>query len=123
MIKDFPKAIKSFSDEAIAEEMFSDEVLKDMMPGAELIESKRTKYDGQPGALSIYVMLQERAGMQILYYQVQHVFLFSKKLVSVQCMIGGVSKNIDKIQSLYFAYFPLFMQIGNSVVIHDKWEE
>ncbi|MCK4401944.1 hypothetical protein KAW08_06560 [bacterium] len=124
LIKDLPSQVKIFSDEDIAKEMFSEEVIKSMLPGnSKLLEHRQTKYDGQQGALSSFVMVQERSGIQIFSYVFQHAFIYSKKMIFVQCTVGGLSSNSKKIEKLYKSYAPLFIQIGNSIVIHDKWNK
>lgn len=123
LIKDLPSQAEIYSDEDIAEEMFSEEVMRSMFQGdSKLLEHKRTKYDGQPGALSSFVMIQENSGVQIFSYILQHAFIYSNKMISIQCMVGGLSANREKLDELYSSYSLLFIQIGNSIVIHDKWE-
>lgn len=124
LIKDLPLQVKMFSDEEIAKEIFTEEVIKSMFPGnSKLLEHQQTKYDGQPGAIGSFEMVQERSGIQIHIYVLQHVFIYSKKMISIQCTVGGLSANSDKIENLYKSYVPLFIQIGNSIVIHDKWQK
>lgn len=124
LIKDLPSEIKMFSDEKIAKEIFTEEIMKSMVSeNSKLLEHQQTKYDGQPGAISSFVMVQERSGIQLYSYVLQHIFVYSKKMVSIQCMVGGPFSNNDKIDNLYKSYAPLFIQIGNSVILHDKWEQ
>jgi len=124
LIKELPSEVKMFTDEELAKEMFTEEVMKSMFPGnSKLLEHQKTEYDGQSGAISSFVMVQERNGIQIYSYVLQHVFVYSKKMVSIQCTVGGLSSNNDKIENLYKSYVPLFIQIGNSIVLHDKWNK
>ena len=122
-IHDLPKGIEIFSEDEIAEEMFSKETIKAMiLPNSEIIQNIETKYDGQPGALTIYATNQERMGLKLLMYTVQHMFLYSRKLIGIECSIGGLASNHEKLKEMANQYTPLFKQIGISVVIHDKWE-
>jgi len=124
LVKDLPSQVKMFSDEDVAKEMFSEEVIKSMFPGnSQLLEHTQTKYDGQPGALSSFAMVQERSGIQIFSYVLQHAFIYSGRMVSVQCTVGGLASNNENIQSLYKEYLPVFIQIGNSIILHDKWNK
>jgi len=124
VIKDLPSQIKILSDEDIAKEMFSEEVIKSMFPGnSKLLEHIHTKYDGQQGALSSFATVGEQSGLQLYSVSLQHIFIYSKKIICIRCTVGGLLKNSREIEELYINYFPLFLQIGNSIVINDKWNK
>ncbi|MFH1061883.1 MAG: hypothetical protein V1747_03235 [Candidatus Omnitrophota bacterium] len=124
LIKDLPSEVRIFSDADIAKEMFSKESVKLMMgEGYELIDHLQTKYDGQPGALSVFLVVQEQVGIKIFTYMMQHAFIYSKKMVAIQCSIGGALSKRDSIEEKYRDYELVFKQIGNSLVIEDKWSQ
>lgn len=121
-IWDIPEA-GDFSDEEIVQEIFSEEGMKLLLgPNSKLLKHMLTKYDGQPGALSSGVTVEERSGIKVCSYFLRHTFVYSKKVVLVGCAVIGLLSNANKIEELYKKYEPLFLQIGNSIVIHDKWE-
>lgn len=124
LIKNIPTQASFFSEKELIQEMFSEETMKAMVgPNSKLLEHIQTKYDGQSGALSSFAIVQERSGIKIFSYILQHTFIYSKKMICIQCMVGGLASNATKIGELYKSYVPLFIQIGNSIVIQDKWEK
>lgn len=123
-IKDTPKVLSLLPKEDLVNEAFSDDALKEMVPkGAVFISGKQTEYDGEPGAWMIYSIEEQRAGMAFKMYILQQIFFYSGKMITVQCSIGGLTQFDDKVHEIFNQYVPLFQQIGNSVVIHNKWEK
>jgi len=122
LIKEQPSFLKHFSSEDISEVMFTQETLKEMIPeGAIFIKGEQTKYDGQPGAWMVYVTQSERAGLRAEMYNLQHMFLYSGKMISLGCSVGGFANASPTVEQEFTRYLPLFHLIGNSIVIHDKW--
>ena len=122
LIKEQPSFLKLFSSEDISEVMFTKETLKEMIPqGATFIKGEQTKYDGQPGAWMVYVTQSERAGIKMEMYNLQHMFLYSGKLITLGCSVGGLAGSGATVEQEFTRYLPLFQLLGNSIVIHDKW--
>ena len=124
IIKDTPKFLSLLPAEEMAKEAFSDEALHEMVPpGGSYINGEMTRYDGQTGAWMIYSITSERAGMTTKMYSLQHMFFYKDKMVAVQCMVGGLEQAKDGLYGEFSKYLPLFQQIGNNIVIHDKWQD
>jgi len=124
MIKGLPYQFESFSEEQIAQALFSKESFKSSLPkNSTLIRYKQTCYDGQPGYIGSFKTIRKRSGFQILVYFLNHVFIYSKKIIIVQCQVLGSPLDREEVSRIYKNYLPLFMQIGNSIVIHDKWNK
>lgn len=120
-IKDQPSSMKLFS-----EAMFTQETLKEMVAfdkGATFIKGEQTKYDGQPGAWVVYMTRSERAGLRAEIYVLQHMFLYSGKLIVLDCSVGGLAGSTPAVEQEFTRYLPLFQLIGNSIVIQDKWKK
>lgn len=124
IIKDTPMVLSLLPAEEMAKEAFSSEALHEMVPpGGSYINGEMTKYDGQIGAWMIYSTVSERAGMTMKMYSLQHMFFYERKMVAVQCMVGGLEQEKDSLYGVFKGYLPLFQQIGNSIIIHDKWQK
>jgi hypothetical protein len=124
LIKDIPSFMKFFSSEDTSDEMFNQETLKEIVPeGADFIKGERTDYNGQPGAWMTYITRTEHAGMRAEIYTLQHMFMYSGKLIMLQCSIGGLAGSAKAVEQEFARYLPLFQLIGNSVVIQDKWKK
>lgn len=122
LIKDIPNEVSVMPAEDIAKEAFSGDALKEMMPpGGEFIKGEQTKYDGQPGAWAIFSINSQRAGMTMKMYTLQHMFIYGGKTVSIQCMVGGLEQMSGNLNQEFNSYIPLFQQIGNSIIVPDKW--
>ncbi len=122
LIKDLPSFMKLLSFEELSKEMFTQDALKQMIPeSAIFIKGDSTKYDGQPGAWMIYVMESERAGLKAEMYILQHMFLYSGKIILIQCGVSGLHGSAAKLEDEFNRNLPLFQFIGNSIIIHDKW--
>jgi len=122
LIKDQPSFMKLFSSKALSDVMFTQETLKEMVPeSATFIKGEQTKYDGQIGAWMTYIIRTERAGMRGEIYTLQHMFLYSGKLIMLQCAVGGLANSSSTVEQEFTRYLPLFQLLGNSIVIHDKW--
>ncbi len=122
LINDQPSFMRVFSSENISDVMFEQETLRELIPeGASFIKGAPTKYDGQPGAWMIYMMESESAGQYAEFYTLQHMFLYSGKLIVLQYSIGGLLDSVKTVEQEFGRYLPLFQLLGNSTVIHDKW--
>ena len=42
-------------------------------------------------------------------------------MVSIQCMVGGLEQASRNLSQEFDSYVPLFQQIGNSIIVPDKW--
>ncbi len=122
LIKDIPSFMELLSTEELSYEMFTQETLKQMVPeGATFVKGEQTKYDGQPGAWMIYVIQSQRAGLTVEIYMLQHMFLYSSKLILLQCGVAGLAGSTSTAEQEFTRYLPIFQLIGNSIVIYDKW--
>lgn len=122
LIKDIPSEVSAMSADDIAKEAFSGDALKEMVPpGGEFIKGEQTKYDGQPGAWAVFSINSQRAGMTMKMYTLQHMFIYGGKMVSVQCMVGGLEQMSGNLNQEFNSYIPFFQQIGNSIIAPDKW--
>ncbi len=123
-IRDLPVETKSFSEQEIADIMFSPDGLKNTVPDDMLfLKGEATKYDAQPGAWRIGSLIGTRAGLEFEGYTLQQMLIYSGKLVVLECSVGGLSKAGNAPGALFSQYLPLFQLMGNSIIIHDKWEK
>lgn len=124
-VHELPEAASWLTSEEIADEMFSPEDLADYVPdSARYITGDRTKIDGECGAWIQYYLESEKAGMRCAMYNLRYMFVYSGKLVSLECGIGGaLVGEAEILKELFDSYLPLFQLIANSIVIHNKWEE
>jgi len=124
MIKEPPSLMRHFSSKDISDVMFAKETLGELLPErAIFIKGDRTEYDGEPGAWIVYTMQSERAGLKAETYMLQHMFLHSGKLISLQCAVSGLPQSAAKLKQEFTGYLPLFELLGNSIAIHDKWNK
>jgi len=124
LIKDMPKVLSLMPDGDIAKEVFAEQALPEIIPpGGSFINGQSTKYDGQEGAWMIYSMEMDRAGIKMKMYTLQQMFIYSGKLINVQSTVGGLVYTDNNLYAIFTGYLPLFQQIGNSIVIHDKWNK
>jgi len=124
LIKNMPKVLSLMPDEEIAKEVFAEQALREIIPpGGSFINGQPTKYDGQEGAWIIYSIEMDRAGMKMKMYTLQQMFLYSGKMISVQSTVGGLASPDSNLHTVFTGYLPLFQQISNSIVIHDKWNK
>ncbi|MDD5327841.1 MAG: hypothetical protein PHY02_08520 [Phycisphaerae bacterium] len=123
-IKEQPSFMKLFSSDDISQAMFAQETLNELVPeGAIFIKGEPTKYEGQPGAWLIYISQAERAGLRAEMYILQQMFMYSGKLIVLECSVGGLVDSAATVEQEFTRYLPLFQLIGNSIVLHDKWAE
>ncbi len=121
LIKNQPFFMRFFSSKHISDVMFSSKTIKELTPeGAIFIKGEKATYDGQPGAWLIYAMQSERAGLTAETYMIQHIFLYSGKMIMLQCGVGGLANSSPKVEQEFTRYRPVFQLIGNSIIIHDK---
>ena len=122
LIKDQSSFMALLPSKDISDAMFTPENLKGIIPeGATFIKGEQAKYDGQPGAWMTYKIQTERAGLRAEIYTLNHMFLYSGKLVTLQCGVAGLADSAATVENEFARYLPLFQLIGNSIVIHDKW--
>ncbi len=122
MIKEQPSFMRHFSSRDISDVMFAKETLGELLPErATFIKGDRTEYDGEPGAWIVYAMQSERAGLKAETYTLQNMFLYSGKLITLQCAVSGLPGSAAKLKQEFTGYLPLFTLIGNSIRIPDKW--
>jgi hypothetical protein len=110
LIKDQSSFTKLFLSEDLYDEMFTQEALKEMIPeSATFIKGKQTKYDGEPGAWMTYMVRAERAGARTEVYILQHMFLYSGKLIMLQCNVGGLAGSGATVEQEFTRYllFPV----------------
>lgn len=123
-IKDQPSFMKLFSSKDISDVMFTQETLKEIVPeGATFIKGEPTQYDGQPGAWMIYMSQSERAALRAEMYILQHMLLYSGKLIVFECSVGGLAGSAPTVEQEFTRYFPLFQLLGNRIVIQNKWKK
>jgi hypothetical protein len=95
--------------------------LKEMFPpNTRIMSASVTKYDGAPGLLCVYVMQAERAGCRLEMHTVQHMVFHKGKLLIFECSVGGLADS-PGIPSLFQESKRLFIMMGNSIVLQDKW--
>ena len=112
--------LKAFSSEDISDVMFAPENLKELDPeGATFVMGNQTKYDGQPGAMTVLEMDSERAGFRSRNHMLTHMFLYSGKLVSVRCSVSGLSENATLLRGVFEKNVFLFQMIGNGFFIQS----
>lgn len=98
------------------------ELRKLVPPEYQFIKGTPTEYEGEKGALLIFSGQVERAGMKVDIYFMQHIFLYSGKLIGLQCSVGDSAGNKNLV-ALFDEYAPLFQHMGNTIVIHNKWKK
>jgi len=112
----------SMSDDDFARDTLSAQPKDLLPPGATLLNWAKTKYDGQPGYWISGSMKTERAGISAREYFLSHNFIYSGRIVSIQCAVIGYGDERD-IYAAFKHSLPIFILIGNSIVIHDKWNQ
>jgi hypothetical protein len=109
LIDKTPTFLKVFSSENLMDALSTDSMLQEMIPdGSDFIEGGVTKYDGQAGCWIVYNMNTERAGFKLTIYTIQHMFFYSGKTITVQCMVAGSTVNKSAIKDQFDSYLPLF---------------
>ena len=117
LITEIPDKI---SPDAIAKMVFTKTGMKMLPPDSIFIDGEETKYDGQPGAWRKYYTIKENNETATEMYVLQHMFIYGKDMIYIQCAVGRLKKIDKKLLKEFNSYLPLFQQIGNSVIIYDK---
>jgi hypothetical protein len=124
-INDLSGELIMYSDEEVAEILFSEEIIKQSFKDQEILFNKQTKYEGQNGSITITYVRISRAGIDLYIISCIHRFIYNRELVSVNCTYGvsdEYTKNIDvKKQFVKFRLLNNF--IGNSIILENKWSK
>lgn len=107
------------------DETFSPEGLKDMVPaGARIVESKRTKIDGQPAGYCAYLLADERATLKMLLRVQNSVVYYRGHVVFVAFTIGDsdAKGSVEKVEARARQFASLFQLMANSVIIHNQYK-
>lgn len=86
-----------------------------------VISVEKTKYEGLPGTRIEAQGFVERAGYKFTSYIMLHFLLYSKKLIVIACSVQGHPSEAERIKKLFTEYKPLFILIGNSIILEDLW--
>lgn len=123
-INDLPEESRLLSEQDLVDTIFSSEGIKSMVPQESLIRGVgRTKYDAQPGVWVIYFIRGERAGIKSHSFTLQHLLIYSGKLVSLQCSVGGLLGDNRTVEAVFNEYLTLFRLMGNSIILYNKWDD
>lgn len=118
-IGEFPKDLVVPSTEDDWNNIYSIDNLKSSLPkGDVFIKGGQTKYDGQPGAWTIYSTVIDQGKLKM--YVLNHNFYWSGKGISITCYAVGPKRYDKRISSVFNENLPLFIKIGDSVIIQDK---
>ncbi|MBL0041651.1 MAG: hypothetical protein IPP28_11550 [Xanthomonadales bacterium] len=106
------------------DELFDPLGLRDFTPdGGKFISGAKTTIDGQPAAWVNFFHEIDTAGIRIRSIEITYITYFDNKLIFFSCSVGeSARKPVEELQVWYKAYFPLFQQMANSIVIHSKWK-
>jgi hypothetical protein len=120
-----PSELKNFSDKDIAENLFKPEFAESILPeNSKLIVANPTKYDGESGILVYYVTQMSRSGANFASIVVSHRFLYQRHAVdftiAYSMLITSTQKQISQQQS--DSFLGLAIQMGNSIVLFDKYK-
>ena len=119
-----PAELRGFSDYEIGEWLLDPANLEEMLPaGANVISAVRTSYDGEPGLLFSYIMLQSRAGVELVTVLHSQWFVYRRNTVdfTVSYAIPMVGSPRPLEQSEADALAILAMLLGNTIVLMDKY--
>ncbi len=122
MVQKLPAFAGILMQGEVAREVFSENLHELLPPGATFIDGSQTKIDGEPGAWTKYYYETERAGMKCGMYTLKYILFYEKKMFVLQCIVGGNVNDPEILKDAFNTYLPLFQLVGNSIVIHDKWE-
>ena len=101
---------------------FDRDVVKEFFPAnAEIIDGASTKYDGEPGFWVTFKSTEERAGIPMVLYTLGHAVVYDDVMIWEQLMVGGMEPFEWFVKERFKASIPLFMAMGNDLVIHDKY--
>lgn len=124
-IEPLPQILQPLTDKEIAQSMFDTEAINNNLPeDATLIAQKQTYYDGELGLLLTYYQLISNAGFDFFVTTVSHKFIYKHKIVDVVITYSVLLTNPSEIhykQEESDLFLLLALQIGNSIVIMDKW--
>jgi len=93
---------------------------EDMKAFGDVLFVLHTKYDGEPGVLVEGSMNKQRAGMDLHMHYLAHMFGHKGNLVMVSCASYGTTQEMA--DNLFKQDVFDFFQIGNSIVLYDKWK-
>lgn len=120
LIKEIPEALTIFSDEDLAEILFENISTEVPLSGLIFQKGELTKFDGQPGFWVEYNGIVQRAGLKMPMYMMLQQFVYDKRMIQLTYSVTAI--NLRDLNHKYTQIKPLFFKIGNSIVIHDKWE-
>ena len=126
MILPVPSEFNELNNEDIVNVLFNPELVEDTLPdSSQLLLAKPTEYDGESGILLYYVTQNSRTGVDFLSTIVLHKFLYKKHIISFSInysiLINSNTKEISQEES--DAFVNLAIQMGNSIIILDKYEK
>lgn len=124
-ITQIPDIMSIFDDDEIVEILFSDENIKSFVPqNSEILLSKPTNYDGEPGYIIYLMSVNSQAGMDILSLMCFHLIYYKKATIAFvisYSIIPSISqKEISKED--IDAFIGLSLLMGNSIILIDKYE-
>jgi len=122
IIQELPSIGKILLDGQMAEEIFSEGV-KDYIPtNAVYIDGGTTKIDAEPGAWVKYYFEQETSGAKVGMYSLQYMLFYKGSMFALQCSVAGSASEKLILEDTFSSYLPVFQNIGNSILIPDKWK-
>ena len=126
MILPVPSEFNELNNEDIVNILFNPDNANKMIPDeSQLLYAKQTKYDGEPGMLYYFTTESSRAGIDYLSLNIWHYFLYKKHTISLSVnysiLMNSNTKEISQEES--DAFVSLAIQMGNSIIILDKYEK
>jgi len=122
LIQEVPGWESVFLDRDNWEEIL-DEFAVEMRPeNSTYLSHGKTKIDGEPTVWLKYYMEQERSGMRIGMFMFHYVVFYQGKMIMLQCSVGGLINDYLVLEETFNTYLPVFLDIGNSIVINNKWD-
>jgi len=122
-VRKLPTWASMFLEGDIGEEALAESLREMVPPNAIYIDGRQTSIDAEPGAWLKYYYQGERAGIRASTYSLQYVLFYRGKMVAIQCSVGGPVDDREILEDAFASYLPVFQMIGNSIVIHDKWNK
>jgi len=122
IVQELPAVFNVLPNESITEEISPEDYRALLPPNAVYIDGGKTKIDGELSVWVKFLYEADRAGVRACLYSLQYILISGGKMLVIQCSVSGLANDKELVEDAFLSYLPVFQLIGNSVVIHDKWE-
>ncbi len=124
-INEFPDVFSKLTETFTGKTLFTKENLREFWSAqnAKFIDGEETRYDGEIGAWVLLNLEVERSGIKVFMVELVHIVPYNNQMAMVICAVGGAKEKSSEIMRAFSEYRPLFIQVGASIVIENKWRE